>query len=227
MKSIKDIVNESNATKTNKKPNGFCLLKPGFDEHEKEFYNILNQNGWRVLDKRRVLLTPDQVSALYVDLEKEPYYGELCDYMSSGDCICCSCYKECEKPVDEMCSLKKKIREKWGIDEMKNAMHCSDSEDNVVRECNICMNECSETFCSDNTYNNIIEQLEDFRDNNVPVEEGLFKAIIGGAAGMTIAPTIMKALCSILGIDIRGQFGSVLTSRLVLTALCTKMGWDK
>ena len=58
-------------------------------------------------------------------------------------------------------------------------------------------------------------------------DEGLLGAVIGGIAGVTIAPSIMKAVCKILGIDVKGQFGSLITSRLVLAALCTEMGWKK
>lgn len=76
-------------------------------------------------------------------------------------------------------------------------------------------------------YNDVIYKLEEAKNNNIPIEEGLFGALVGGVAGMTVAPAIMKALCSVLGVDPRGQFGSILTSRLVLTALCTKMGWNK
>lgn len=226
MKSFKTII-EKKAIENNT-PNGFCILKPEFvDEYEEDFDNLLHHYGWNIINKKRVRLTPDQASKLYVNLEQKPFYPDLVDYMSSGDCICCSCRGNFKDPIKEMCDLKTHVREMWGKDEMKNAMHCSDSLDNVIRECNICMENCNDILEDANTYNEIIEQLVDARNNNVPVEEGIFKALVGGVAGMTIAPAIMKALCSILGIDIKGQFGSILTSRLVLTALCTKMGWDR
>lgn len=76
-------------------------------------------------------------------------------------------------------------------------------------------------------YDDVIYKLTEAKNNNTPIQEGLFGALVGGVAGMTIAPVIMKTLCGILGVDPKGQFGSILTSRLVLTALCTKMGWNK
>lgn len=76
-------------------------------------------------------------------------------------------------------------------------------------------------------YDDVIYKLQKAKNNNVPIQEGLFGALVGGVAGMTIAPVIMKTLCGIIGVDPKGQFGSILTSRLVLTALCTKMGWNK
>lgn len=59
------------------------------------------------------------------------------------------------------------------------------------------------------------------------INEGLFGALVGGAAGMTVLPTIMKGLCSALGIDQKGVLGAMLTSRLVLTSLCAHIGWKK
>ena len=228
MKSFKSVIEKKQADV--KTPNGFCILKPGFvDEYEEEFCSLLEHYGWNILDKKRVRLSPDQASLLYVNLEEEPYYKELCNYMSSGDCLCCSCRNECADPIKEMADLKKCVREMWGEDEMKNAMHSSDSADNVVRECGICLESCDNNIKEDNSnsYDDIITRLTEAKENAVPVEEGIFKALVGGVAGMTIAPSIMKALCSILGVDVKGQFGSVLTSRLVLTALCAKMGWDR
>lgn len=78
----------------------------------------------------------------------------------------------------------------------------------------------------------IIESLTELktRINEGKIEdlnEGLFGALVGGAAGMTVLPTIMKALCSALGVDPKGVLGTTLTSRLVLTTICTRIGWKK
>ena len=76
-------------------------------------------------------------------------------------------------------------------------------------------------------YDDMIKKLQEAKESGTPVDEGLFGAIIGGVAGITIAPSIMKAVCKVLGVDVKGQFGSLITSRLVLTALCAEMGWRK
>ena len=76
-------------------------------------------------------------------------------------------------------------------------------------------------------YDDMIKKLQEAKESGTPIDEGLLGAVIGGIAGITIAPSIMKAVCKILGIDTKGQFGSLMTSRLVLTALCTEMGWSK
>lgn len=76
-------------------------------------------------------------------------------------------------------------------------------------------------------YDDMIQKLQEAKEAGKPIDEGLFGAIIGGIAGITIAPSVMKAICKILGIDVKGQFGNLMTSRLVLTALCAEMGWRK
>lgn len=83
-------------------------------------------------------------------------------------------------------------------------------------------NNCSETC---NIYDDVIRKLTEAKENNIPIEEGLLGAITGGLIGATVGPSVMKAICKILGIDERGQFGSLLTSRMVTTALGTAMGW--
>lgn len=57
------------------------------------------------------------------------------------------------------------------------------------------------------------------------IDEGLFSTIIGGAVGATVGQSIMKAICKCLGIDEKGTLGSLLTSKLVLTAMGAQLGY--
>lgn len=76
-------------------------------------------------------------------------------------------------------------------------------------------------------YDQLIDKLNEARQAGLTLEEGLLGAITGGLLGATVGPSVMKALCKILGVDERGQFGSLLTSRMVTTALGAAMGWSK
>lgn len=121
-------------------PNGFCLLKPGFvDMYSNEFRTLLEQNGWNFIKVKKVQLDWNQACELYKDKINEPYYNTLCNYMTTGPILCCSCYKETQSPIEDMTNLKETVRAMWGIDDMKNAMHSSDSINNVYREASICM----------------------------------------------------------------------------------------
>lgn len=74
-------------------------------------------------------------------------------------------------------------------------------------------------------YDSIIETLQKAKEEQRPINEGLFSSILGGVAGMSFGPAVMKAVCKALGVDVKGTFGSLLTSRLVLTAVGTEIGW--
>lgn len=74
-------------------------------------------------------------------------------------------------------------------------------------------------------YDDIIHRLTEAKENGVPVDEGVFGAIAGGLIGAAIGPKVMKTVCKVLGVDERGQFGSLMTSRMMTTALGAAMGW--
>lgn len=130
MKNIIQYIKEA----LNNEVNGFCILKPEFLEHEEDFCNMLTNNGWKIVQKQKRKLSLDEAKELYKDKSKEDYYDDLCKYMSSDDCLCCMCYKNTEDPIKDMKKLKDKVRKVWGKDDMKNAMHSSDSIENVNRE---------------------------------------------------------------------------------------------
>ena len=74
-------------------------------------------------------------------------------------------------------------------------------------------------------YDEIIQKLNEAKENNIPIEEGLLGAIGGVIVGTTISSKLGPAICKALGVDPKGQFGSLLTSKLVLGAICGTMGW--
>ena len=104
--------------------NGFVILKPEFLDHSEEWLKTLK-------------LTKEQAEEFYKMHKGKDFYDDLCKYMSSGKCLCCKCYKECSDPIEEMDKIKDEIRKKWGKDDMKNAMHSSDSLQNAARESKI------------------------------------------------------------------------------------------
>lgn len=74
-------------------------------------------------------------------------------------------------------------------------------------------------------YDNLIQILQEAKANNTPIDEGLGKAILGGLAGATVGPMIMKGVCGVLGINENGALGNLMTSRVILTALGGYLGW--
>ena len=74
-------------------------------------------------------------------------------------------------------------------------------------------------------YDNIIQKLTEAKENGTPIDEGIFGAIGGTILGTTIGPKLGGALCRALGVDPKGTFGSLLTSKLVMGSIGTTMGW--
>lgn len=74
-------------------------------------------------------------------------------------------------------------------------------------------------------YDDIIKALNEAKENNIPLDEGIGKAILGAAAGVSIGPAIMKGVCRVLGISETGALGNLMTSRLILTALGGYLGY--
>lgn len=129
-----EIVKNNDDSIKNDQINGFCILKPEFLDHEDDFVKILTNNGWKIIQKTKRTLSKEEAEELYKMHKGKDFYNNLCKYMSGGDCICCMCYKDCENPIKDMKNIKDIVRKAWGIDDMKNGMHSSDSLDNVKRE---------------------------------------------------------------------------------------------
>ncbi len=74
-------------------------------------------------------------------------------------------------------------------------------------------------------YDKIIQKLNEAKESNTPIEEGLLGAIGGAILGTSFGPKLGGAICKALGCDPKGAFGSLLTSKLVMGAIGATMGW--
>ena len=54
MKTLIQYIKESNI-----ELNGFCILKPEFLDHTDDFLALLNNNDWKIIQKKKLLLTKD------------------------------------------------------------------------------------------------------------------------------------------------------------------------
>lgn len=118
--------------------NGFAILKPEFLDKQEDFEKKLEDNEWKISDITKIKLSKDDAKKLYDCHKDEDFYDDLCEYMSSDDCIAYKLYKDCEDPIEDLKKVKNEVRDEWGKDDMKNCMHSSDSKENVKREAEIC-----------------------------------------------------------------------------------------
>lgn len=128
MKNIVEFITEQE----NKKE--FMIIKPEFLEYRNDIIEFLKTNQIIPIRELRKTLTLSEAKKLYKVHSKEDFYEDLCNYMSSGDSIG---FVLCNYGGKDMLKLKDKIREKYGKDEMRNAIHSSDSGLNVYRESKI------------------------------------------------------------------------------------------
>jgi len=74
-------------------------------------------------------------------------------------------------------------------------------------------------------YDQIIQKLNEAKEAGTPIDEGLLGAVGGAILGTAFGPKLGGAICKALGVDVKGAFGSLITSRLVMGAIGTTMGW--
>lgn len=115
----------------------FVIIKPEFEKYRDEILDYLINNGLVISKVLKRRLSLDKAALLYLPHLGKDFYWDLCEYMSSGDSIGYLLYNP--NKVDIL-KLKDEIRKVYGKDEMRNAIHSSDSKANVKRESNIYFN---------------------------------------------------------------------------------------
>lgn len=128
MKSLVEFITESQ----NKRE--FMIIKPEFLQYRNEILEFLKQHNIIPIQELRKTLTMSEAKKLYKPHSKEDFYENLCKYMSSGDSIG---FILCNFGNNDLLKLKDEIRDKYGVDEMRNVIHSSDSGLNVHRESKI------------------------------------------------------------------------------------------
>lgn len=138
MKSFKKILCLGNSESDRKQI--FVIIKPGFLQYQQGIIDIFIKNNWSISKLRTKQLLLREAQDLYKMHEKEPFYKDLCKYMSSGPSVGILFTKPkrtTEVTIRSVDKIKDLIRSKWGFNEMRNVLHSSDSVENVKRESNI------------------------------------------------------------------------------------------
>lgn len=111
----------------------FVVIKPGFLKVSKEIIKMIEDNGFTMVKCKTKLLLPEESRKLYYTHKDEDWYKDLCKYMSS-DLSLGLLFKYKGSPFKKMESIKEEVRKKFGESDMRNAMHSSDSYDNMLKE---------------------------------------------------------------------------------------------
>lgn len=140
------------------------IIKPGFIKYEKSIVKMLEKMaGVKIVNKTKMMLSKDLLEKHYAEHVGKFFYGELTDYMSSGEVVVMIAEggEGSIQKIREVCGATKNpakgtIRDKYGIGEItRNVIHSSDSPENGEREilnfepylpsrCNCCNCGCKE-----------------------------------------------------------------------------------
>lgn len=112
----------------------FIMIKPGFLELTPTLLQEMRLVGLEPVRWNTKTLTMEEAKKFYLPHKDEPFYDDLCRYMTSGGSTGFLCINTKGIDVGE---FKDKIREKYGKDDMRNVMHSSDSPNRKTIEKNI------------------------------------------------------------------------------------------
>ena len=72
--------------------------------------------------------------------------------------------------------------------------------------------------------NEAADKIAEMLKNGDEIDEGIFNAILGGAAGYALGPSIGTAICKALGVT-SGLLYNLLTSKACTTAVSAYLGY--
>ena len=102
----------------------------------------IEEAGFRIVAIKKVHLTPEEAGKFYEVHKDRPFYGELCEYMSSNPIIpmilekenAVSDFRELIGATDPAKAAEGTIRKRFARSLSSNAIHGSDSDDNAAIE---------------------------------------------------------------------------------------------
>ncbi len=108
------------------------------DEIKKNFI----ENGFSIKNEKKIQISKTEAEEFYKVHESKPFYGELCNYLSSGPIVVMVLEKEnavlenrkLMGATDPSKAEDGTLRKKYGISIDKNSVHGSDSIDNAKIE---------------------------------------------------------------------------------------------
>lgn len=116
----------------------FVVIKPGFLDKATAIVDKFKRAGFEYKQWRTKHLTMGEAKRMYYVHKDEDFYYPLCKYMSSGPCMGIIFEWWGEGDVFKtVAALKDKIREQFGVDDMRNCLHSSDNAENMAKEASI------------------------------------------------------------------------------------------
>jgi nucleoside-diphosphate kinase len=117
----------------------FSIIKPDAVKKNAigDILNTMQKHGFRIIGLKMLEITREQAEGFYAVHAGKPFFGSLCDFMSSGPIVVMALEKE-----NAIADLRKlmgatnpanaeegTIRKKWAANIENNAIHGSDADD--------------------------------------------------------------------------------------------------
>lgn len=126
----------SNRTLTIIKPDAFGAGKAG------NILAHLEKGGFKLVAARVMRLTTAQAGEFYAVHKGRPFYGELVEFMTSGECMpmilekagAVAALREAIGATDPAEAAAGTVRKLYAESKGRNAIHASDSDENAERE---------------------------------------------------------------------------------------------
>ena len=120
------------------------IIKPDAVERnlQEEIKKNFVENGFVIKNERKIQISKNEAEEFYKVHQSKPFYGELCNYLSSGPIVVMILEKEnavvenrkLMGATDPSKAEEGTLRKKYGISIDKNSVHGSDSIDNAKIE---------------------------------------------------------------------------------------------
>ncbi|HHL52818.1 MAG TPA: nucleoside-diphosphate kinase [Flammeovirgaceae bacterium] len=122
----------------------FTMIKPDAvgAGHTGAIIKMIEEAGFRIVAMKLTQLTPERAGQFYAVHKERPFYGELCEYMSSGPIVpmilekdnAVADFRELIGNTDPQKAAEGTIRRLFAKDISANAIHGSDSDENAAIE---------------------------------------------------------------------------------------------
>jgi len=116
------------------------IIKPDAVERnlDSEIKSFFEKNNLRIIKSKKVKISKEEASEFYKVHQTKPFYGELCNYLSSGPIVvmilegenAISKNRQLMGATDPKKAEEGTLRKMYGISIDKNSVHGSDSVEN-------------------------------------------------------------------------------------------------
>ena len=126
------------------------IIKPDAIERnlENNIKNFFEKNNFKILKTKKVKVSKEEASEFYKVHQTKPFYGNLCNYLSSGPIVvmilegenAISKNRQLMGSTDPKKAEEGTLRKMYGLSIDKNSVHGSDNVENAKIEINFFFN---------------------------------------------------------------------------------------